>query len=151
MPVLKNRKHELFAQELAKGKSEVEAYELAGYKPDDGNASRLTGDDRIRTRIEELLGKVADRVEVTLESLMRDAEAARLLAMKIDQPSAAVSALTARAKLAGLWIERSERTNRNVDLDALTDQQIAERLLGTNGARLALSGPEASEDQKKLH
>ena len=44
---LKNPKHERFAQELAKGKSATEAYRLAGYKPDDGHASRLAGNGRV--------------------------------------------------------------------------------------------------------
>ena len=30
---LKNPRHERYAQELAKGKSQAEAYEAAGYKP----------------------------------------------------------------------------------------------------------------------
>jgi phage terminase small subunit len=33
MSALDNPKHERFAQELAKGKSQVEAYAEAGYKP----------------------------------------------------------------------------------------------------------------------
>jgi phage terminase small subunit len=33
MPVLSNPKHERFAQELAKGKTADEAYQLAGCKP----------------------------------------------------------------------------------------------------------------------
>jgi len=39
MPVLKNPRHERFAQLLASGKSGTAAYELAGYKPSDSNGS----------------------------------------------------------------------------------------------------------------
>ena len=55
MPVLINSRHELFAQELAKGKSASEAYELAGFQPDRGNASRLQQQDDISQRIAEIL------------------------------------------------------------------------------------------------
>ncbi|WP_455872862.1 hypothetical protein [Rhizobium yanglingense] len=46
MPVLKNARHEKFAQALAKGKTATEAYAEAGFKPHDGNAARLRGYDR---------------------------------------------------------------------------------------------------------
>lgn len=111
MPVLKNARHELFAQELAKGTTADKAYVLAGYKQDRPHASRLATDGNIQARVAEIIGRGAERAAVTIESLILEAEQARDLAMRIDQPSAAVSALTAKAKLAGLWIEKSERTN----------------------------------------
>jgi phage terminase small subunit len=39
--ILKNPKHELFAQGLAKGETNDRAYELAGYAPNHPNAARL--------------------------------------------------------------------------------------------------------------
>ena len=41
MTVLTNPKHELFAHELAKGASQADAYETAGFKRCDGHAARL--------------------------------------------------------------------------------------------------------------
>jgi hypothetical protein len=41
MPVLDNPKWELAAQEVAKGKTQLEAIEAAGYAPHDSNAARL--------------------------------------------------------------------------------------------------------------
>ena len=41
MPSLDNAKHERFAQELAAGKSAVDAYEAAGYRRNRGHASTL--------------------------------------------------------------------------------------------------------------
>ena len=111
MPVLKNQRHERFAQELAAGKTADQAYVLAGYKECRAHASRLAAKGNIRERVAQILGNAAKRAEVTLESLILEAEEARLLAISINQPSAAVSALTAKAKLAGLWVEKSERTN----------------------------------------
>ena len=57
MSVLKNPKHERFAQELAKGKSAAEAYENAGYKKNTGNAATLKSQQSISTRINELLSE----------------------------------------------------------------------------------------------
>lgn len=151
MPVLKNAKHELFAQELAKGKSEIEAYALAGYKRDDGNASRLTGYDSVKDRVAELLGKVAAKTEITIEGLIGEAAEIQRLAMKIEQPAAATGALTAKAKLAGLWIERSERTNRHVDPDFYTDAEVFEHLSNL-GEDLALAiDPAPTPGKGKSH
>jgi uncharacterized protein YggL (DUF469 family) len=43
------------------------------------------------------------RAEVTVESLINEAEEARCLAMKGNRPSAAVAAIVCKAKLAGVW------------------------------------------------
>lgn len=72
MPVLDNPKHELFAQELAKGKTEVDAYVAAGYKRDDGNANRTANLPDVATRVQEILGKAAKRAEITVEKVLRE-------------------------------------------------------------------------------
>lgn len=72
MPVLKNARHESMAQALAKGKTADEAYALAGYKPDRGNASRLTAKDSIRARVDEIVGKGAERAEATVERVLKE-------------------------------------------------------------------------------
>lgn len=55
MPILKNPKHERFAQELAKGKAADEAYQLAGFKPNRGNACTLKQNQSILERVDDLL------------------------------------------------------------------------------------------------
>ena len=70
MPVLKNPKHERFAQEVAKGTPLEKAYELAGYKPDPKNAARLTKKDGVRTRIDEILTRAAEKHGVTVEKII---------------------------------------------------------------------------------
>jgi phage terminase small subunit len=50
MGPLSNRRHERFAQALAQGKTATEAYIFAGYKANDGNASRMKGNERISAR-----------------------------------------------------------------------------------------------------
>ncbi len=54
MPVLPNSKQELFAQAIATGKTADEAYALAGYRPNHGNAQRLKSNEVIRSRVEEI-------------------------------------------------------------------------------------------------
>lgn len=55
MPVLKNAKHEAFAQALAKGEPADAAYVQAGFKPNRGNASVLKHKQNIVNRVAEIL------------------------------------------------------------------------------------------------
>jgi hypothetical protein len=130
MPVLQNPKHERFAQELAKGKTATESYALAGYKPDDGNATRLTGNDSIRQRIDELLGRAAEKAEVTIDWLRQMFLEDRALARELGQTSAAVSAMNSIGKLYGLMIDRKDVTIRK-DVKELSDHELADILAGS--------------------
>lgn len=51
---------------------------------------------------------MASRTAVTVESLSEELDEAKALALKIDQPSAAVSAITVKAKLFGHLVDRKE-------------------------------------------
>jgi phage terminase small subunit len=73
MPILTNPRHEKFAQGLAQGKPATEAYQNAGYAPNDGNCIRLKGYERVRSRVAELQAAGAERAEVTLEGLITEA------------------------------------------------------------------------------
>jgi hypothetical protein len=56
--------------------------------------------------------RLAERAAVTIQSLIDEAEQARIKAMESQNgAAAAVSAITAKAKLAGLWREKPEQTN----------------------------------------
>ena len=85
MPVLKNARHELFAQELAKGQSQEQAYKSAGYRGNRHHASRLVTKDHIRERVAELqtrnVTKSDEIAAITTETLLAEAEAARVKAM----------------------------------------------------------------------
>lgn len=72
MPVLKNPRHELFAQELAKGRSQAEAYAAAGYKPDDSHAARLAGNGRVAERVQEIVGAAAERAGITVQGILEE-------------------------------------------------------------------------------
>jgi hypothetical protein len=121
MPALSNQRHERFAQEIAQGTPQVEAYGKVGYKPVDANASRLINSDKVRTRIAELQGKAAQKLNVTIESLMQEADEIQRAAKADKQHSASVAAMTAKAKLAGLWVERSDNVNTNANY-AISDE-----------------------------
>jgi hypothetical protein len=123
MPALKNPRHEAFAQALARGMSATAAHEEAGYKANTGNASTLKADQSISQRVAELQDQqaalhqhataaAAANAQVTIESLIAEAEAARAKAMsEKGGAAAAVSALTAKAKLAGMWREKLDQHN----------------------------------------
>lgn len=125
MPALENVRHEKFAQGLFLGKTQIEAYTEAGYKADSGAANRLSGNVSIQARIVELQGAASMRVEVTLASLIQEAADIQSAAKADKQYSAATAALTAKAKLSGLWVEKAENTNRNVDPTRVTDADLA--------------------------
>lgn len=72
MPVLENPKHERFAQELALGRTQVEAYETAGYKPSDSNAAKLAGKPEIQERVAEITGKAAERAEISKARVLEE-------------------------------------------------------------------------------
>lgn len=128
---LKNARQERFAQELAKGKSQSEAYRLAGYNPDDGAASRLSGNVKVRARIVELQSRAAEKTLVTVEGLTE-----RLLKIAAkgedasDAPllSVARASIMDAAKLNGLIVDRSKV---GLDLSGATDEEleVLERLL----------------------
>ncbi len=111
MPVLSNAKQEKFAQELAKGTSATEAYVIAGYKDNDGNAATLKGKQRIADRVAEILGKASKRAELTvasvIESLLRIASTAEALG-EASGLSVARAAVMDAAKVGGLIIDRKE-------------------------------------------
>lgn len=132
MPTLTNPKHELFAEELAKGKTATEAYVLAGYKYHDGNCIRLRGNERIRERVAELLAASAERAEITVESLQREAADLQRKAAEANQFSAASGLLKLKSVFAGLYVEKRENTNTN-SVRELTDQEIADRLTNIRG------------------
>jgi len=126
MPLLDNPKHEIFAQELAKGNTADEAYVLAGFHRNRGNATRLKANESIAGRVAELLAASSERTELTVENLLREAADLQRRAADANQFSAAIGALKMRAVLAGLWIKKSENTNnnRNVDPNRLSDEEL---------------------------
>lgn len=110
MPVLPNARHERFAQELAKGKTQEAAYIAAGYAPASAeqNASRLISNDKVAARVAELQERAAIKVEWTIADAIRELEEARVAAGSAEtvQASAMVNATMSKAKLLGLVVDR---------------------------------------------
>jgi phage terminase small subunit len=112
VPTLRNPRHERFAQELAAGKTADAAYVMAGYRENRSNAARLNTNRDIQKRVAEIQSVGAARAAVTVETLIAEAEEARSKAMgEKSGASAAVAAITAKAKLAGLWREKVAQTD----------------------------------------
>lgn len=128
---LKNARQERFAQELAKGKTQIEAYTVAGYKPDDGAAARLSGNVRVAARVDELKSRAAEKAVVTAADIARQLDEDRAFAKSVNQAGAAVSASLGKAKLLGLMPERHEHTGRNggpIEYRDLGEEEIDARL-----------------------
>ena len=122
MPILSNPRHEIFAQELAAGKTADEAYIAAGYKPNRGNATTLKANQSVLERVAEFQARSAARLTVTLEWLLEKAEEARQQAMQLGQTSAAVGAIKELGVLSGHRVEKSER--RNVNIHDMSDDEL---------------------------
>jgi hypothetical protein len=120
MPVLKNIRHERFAQLLASGKTAKDAYEMAGYKPSDSNGAWLARKNDISSRVAEINNErfereratanaAAERCVITRQSLIAMANELYQQAKEAGQTTAAVAALKEIGVLSGIRIERSER------------------------------------------
>jgi len=139
MPALKNPRHEAFAQALARGMSAAASYRQVGFKPHRANAATLARKEHISVRVAELqeeqlaihqqaTAAAAANKQVTIESLIAEAEAARVKAMsEKGGAAAAVSALTAKAKLAGMWREKVDQHNTGSPVYERIERVIVER------------------------
>lgn len=144
MTMLKNPRHERFAQAIAAGKSAADAYTEAGYAESRSAASRLSTNVNISTRVAELQSRVTDGVVITrqwvLERLVENANRAMQAAAPVGQDgqpsgeyryegSVANRALELLGKELGMFIERVENTNLNYDVSsepASADEWAAE-------------------------
>ena len=110
MPVLKNARQEAFCQALARGMTQVAAYEAAGYRPDKGNASELTAKDNIQARVKELQEAAAQRAirasGKTKTDIIAQLDDAIDLSKEIAQPASIVTASMGQAKILGYVTER---------------------------------------------
>lgn len=110
-------KQERFAQLVAEGKTQADAYRGAfdtkpTTKPEtiQNSAYKLMTDPDISARVEELRKPIIESVGITLESHLKDLMTLRNLAVKNNQINAAISAEIARGKAAGVSTDRVETT-----------------------------------------
>ena len=129
MGILANPRHERFVQALFEGETADAAYAKAGYKPNDGNCIRLKGNERVKARLAELQAQAAKKSEVTVQSLLDELEAARARADSLDQLSSVVKAISEKAKISGLLVQRVEVGNPGDFDDCTTTAAIADRII----------------------
>lgn len=114
---------EAFARAIAKGGTQADAYREAfpaSKKWKDNavhvKASALMADGKVRVRVDELRAKAADKVAITVQTLIQELEEARAAALQAGpspQSSAAVAATMGKAKLLGLDKQVVELTGKN--------------------------------------
>jgi hypothetical protein len=110
MPILKNTRHERFAQNKAKGMSIGPAYTAAGYKAKghsaEVNGARLLKNAEVKNRIAELQNRAAEKTGYTIVKATVELEEARQLAVTEKNPAAMVSASMGKAKVNGLLVDK---------------------------------------------
>ena len=65
------------------------------------NGLKLFDNDRVKTAIAKIQAKAAEKAGYSIEQAQNEYEQARLLAMKMNQPAAAATAITGKARLHG--------------------------------------------------
>ena len=108
MAPLRNPKHEAFVRHLLEGKDATTAFELVGFKRDSGNAHRLFKNPKVQERLRELQHEIADKIPITIESLIGELEEARQHATGKNQFAAAIKAILGKAQLSGLLVEKQK-------------------------------------------
>ena len=146
MPALRNQRQERFCQLLKQGMPAIRAYPAAGYKPDKrmGAPYRLSGNVRIKRRLNELTKAMAMKARVTVETITDELNAVAQGAANDAQWSAAQAAIVAKAKLHGLLIDRKETGSpgdfaglqTREDVLALLREQLGEDAAAMLGAVL---------------
>jgi phage terminase small subunit len=87
-------------------------------------ASRLLKNPKVALRVQELQERHQKPHEVTVDSLTRELDEARQLAIEIRQPAAIVSAVMGKAKLHGKIVDKSDVTMRK-PINEMTDEELA--------------------------
>jgi hypothetical protein len=137
MSILSNPKHELTAQELAKGATHREAYKAAGYQASttnslDANSSRLISSDKVKSRVQELQMEASKTIAITLEGQIAKLEDLLNQAKQLKQISAGVSAIDKQNELMGLKVQRVE--SKRVDVFAnMSDEELEAYVNGDRG------------------
>ncbi|MBE0563568.1 MAG: terminase small subunit [Ochrobactrum anthropi] len=123
MAVLRNAKHEAFAQAVAKGKSATEAYTDAGFKPHQQNASRLMLNDVVKTRVEEIKARVAEKAEWTAADRLRDLKSIFDRTADKDE-RVAISAISEANKMQGSYAPAKHEHKGRFTVVNVTPEQL---------------------------
>lgn len=151
MPVLENPRYEAFSQWRAKGKTVDEAYILAGFKANRGNAARLNANESVKKRLVEIKSRVAEKAEWSaaerLNALKRISDAA-----EEKDPRVAVSAIAEANKMQGAHAPAKHQHSgpnggpiQTVDLSNLSNDDLT-RLEAIFGPLAGSSGDDDEGD-----
>jgi hypothetical protein len=121
MAILRNTKHEAFAQALAAGKNAGQSYKNAGFAPSYANASRLQRQDYIRRRVDEILDQKQRANDKAIESaaaragvdefwVIRNLRTNVVMAMRSGDRGAANRGLEIMARHLGMLVDRTAIT-----------------------------------------
>jgi hypothetical protein len=129
MPALQNPRWEAFAQGVASGLPAYKAYLDAGYKCSQKDAfsssSVLSRNPKVFARVRELNEMLAERMNVTRESLAREYDHIAQAAYADGQFAAAKGAIEAKQSVLGL---DTEKKNINVNINATFNQMTDDEL-----------------------
>lgn len=139
-------KQEKFAQGIAQGLSQADAYRAAFDSSNSTDktihegASRLARNGKVAARVAVLTSQAAARaadapgkaMRYELEDAMREIDEALATAKKNDNPTAMARCVELKAKLNGLMVE--DRKNQRRPLEELTDAQLEARIERLNTA-----------------
>lgn len=112
-------KREAFAQAVASGMSQADAYRSAfdasKMKPEtiQSAASRLMADCKVSARVEEIRKPVVKRAQISLEAHLERLRALSEAAEAEKQYSAAITAEVSRGKASGLYSDKIEVTGKD--------------------------------------
>ncbi len=151
MPILKNQRHELFCQALAKGKSGTDAYAEAGYKPSRHNAANLRTNETIIARVLELQGIRTNRLtlnrQYVVDALLENAEKAlgrkpvrigfdggkgrhALRDVYVYEGAVANQAIRMAGQELSMFVDRKDFRVVN-EFDKLSDEELSQQLTKT--------------------
>lgn len=140
MPILSNPRHEAFSQALAKGKTADEAYALAGFKPNRGNAATLKAKQSISDRVAEIVGRIAEKAEWSAADRLKSLKTIHDSQIEKD-PRVAISAIAEANKMQGSHapsqLRHAGANGGPIEYANMTEEEIDARL-----ARLLGGGEE---------
>lgn len=141
MAALKNQRHELFAQSLAKGKTADEAYQEAGYKPNRGNAATLKANQSISDRVQELKDKAAEKVKIDIAWVLDR------LVENVERSMQAVEVLDRDGLPTGEWKYEGNVANKALELVGKHLGMFVDKVehTGKNGGPIQTAGPDLTK------
>ena len=147
---------EKFAQEIVKGGTQSDAYRKAYPKSlkwqvnaVNVSASQLMADPNVTLRVAELRAPIVAKIQYGLEQAMADADEAMEICRAKENGGAFVSAVTLKAKLNNLLVERKEiRIGALDNLEHNDTQAIADaitrRMGGSVGSTAITGSPDST-------